>query len=298
MAESDPSGGWRVVLFTAAPGLIPQTEGWLTDRGHKLVGLVASPGPRSRRTDDYLGVATYARPGVDLVVTNHPNRLADMIRPMRPDLIICAGFNWKIPEKVLDIPRLGTVNVHDSLLPKYRGRNAIGWTLRNDDQECGFTLHFMSPDFDTGSILAQRSIRITDEDYSFASVFPRLLAALEEAMFEVLDRIKAGDPGTPQNESQATYTGGAFEPAWREIDWSDSARQNFVKVRSWYGTRDVPRGAFGDIDGKRCLITATKLASQQSNATSPGTVLERRDDGTLLIHCGDTPLEILEWAPV
>jgi methionyl-tRNA formyltransferase len=296
MTTNREPGGWRVVLFTATAFAVPVMQERLRSRGHRLVGVVAAPGPRSRRTDDYLEVAQQARPGLDVIISNYPDRWADMIRPLRPDLLWCLGFNWKIPEAVLDVPRLGTVNFHDALLPKYRGRNAIGWALRNDEPECGITLHFMSPAFDSGPILAQRSFSITDDDYSFASIFPRFVAAGTEASIEALNRIAAGDPGDPQDESQATYAGGAFEPEWREIDWSDTARQTFVKVRSWYGARDVPRGAFGDIDGRRCLITATKLTYQQSNDQVPGTVLDRRDDGTLLIQCGDGPLEILEWS--
>lgn len=287
---------WRVVLFTAAADTIPNTEEWLAIKGHKLVGLVGAPGPRSRRTDDYLGVAGHARPGLDVIISNYPNRWADMLRPIRPDLIVCAGFNWKIPEEVLRIPRLGTLNGHDALLPKYRGRNATGWALRNDDPAYGVTIHYMEPEFDTGPILAQRRVTISDEDYSSATIKPRFFEAARCAFLEALDKVASGDPGIPQDESRATCSGGAFEPEWREIDWSDSARQNFLKVRSWYGARDVPLGAFGELDGQECLITATKLTYQQSNSVAPGTVLDRRDDGSLLVQCGDGPLEILEWS--
>lgn len=289
---------WRVLLFSAAPSTIPVVEEWLATRGHKLVGIVGAPGPRGRRTADYLGVAAHARPGVDAIVSNYPNRWAEMIRPIRPDLIICIGFNWKIPEEVLQIPPLGTLNGHDALLPKYRGRNATGWALRNDDPEHGVTIHYMEPEFDTGPILAQRRVAITDDDHSMATIAPRFYEASRSAFLEALDKVAAGDPGTPQDESRATQTGGAFEPEWRDIDWADSARHNFVKVRSWYGERDVPLGAFGEIDGQKRLITATKLTYQQANSAPPGTVLERRHDGSLLVQCGDGPLEILEWSEI
>ncbi|MEZ4521372.1 MAG: formyltransferase family protein [Thermomicrobiales bacterium] len=298
MGARNDSESWRIVLFTAGPNFIPLIEEWLGSRGHRLVGLVGAPGPRSRRTDDYLGVAQHARPGLDVVISNYPNRWANMIRPIRPDLIVCAGFNWKIPEDVLAIPRLGTINGHDSLLPKYRGRNASGWALRNDDPEYGTTVHYMSSEFDTGPILSQRRVPITDDDYNSATLIPRFVQAARSAFIEALDRVADGDPGTPQDESKAIHSGGAFEPEWREIDWSDTARQNFVKVRSWYGARDVPLGAFGEIEGRRSLITATKLTYQQSNHAAPGTVLNRRDDGTLLVQCGDGPLEILEYEAI
>lgn len=286
---------WRVVLITVAPAAVVRNiEEHLNNHGHRLVGILTAPGPRTRRTDDYLQVAQCARPGLDVIVSNYPNRWAEMIRPWRPDLIVCGSFNWKIPGDVLDVPRLGAINMHDSLLPLNRGRNATGWALRNGIPH-GVSVHYMTPELDDGPGLSQRPIPIADDDHSMATIFPRFQAAVSEAFNEALEKVAAGDPGTPQDESKATYSGGAFEPEWREIDWSDPARHNFVKVRSWYGARDVPFGAFGVIDGQRCLITSTKLTYQNSNSAKPGALLERRDDGTLLVQCGDGPLEILEW---
>lgn len=285
----------RVVMFTVIPLFVPMFERVLAEKGHRLVGIVTAPGPRSRRSDDYLQVAQHARPGLDVIVSNYPSRWAGMVRALRPDLICCFGFNWKILAEVLEIPPLGTLNRHDALLPKYRGRNATGWALRNDEPEFGVTAHYMTPEFDNGPILAQRPIPITDDDYSIASIIPRFLETGWAVTAEALDRVVAGDRGTPQDESEATYTGGAFEPEWRYIDWSKPAREIFVQVRCWYGARDVPRGAFATIDGQEVLLTATRLTYQTSNHAAPGTVLERRDDGTLLVQCGDGPLEILEW---
>ncbi|CAN5512524.1 hypothetical protein BH24CHL1_BH24CHL1_02240 [soil metagenome] len=284
----------RVVVFTAVGDAVPNVEPLLTAKGHRLVGLVGAPGPRSRRTDDYLALGQYARPGLDVIISNYPNRWADMIRPIRPDLIVCFGFNWKIPADVLQIPRLGTINLHDGLLPKYRGRCATGWALRNED-EYGLTFHYMGTEFDTGPILSQRRVSYTDDDYSFPNIWSRFAAAAEEAFLEALDRVAAGDPGTVQDETLATTAPGAFEPEWRFLDWTKPARDTFIQVRSWYGARGVPLGALAQIDGRQVLITATRLIGQQSNDAAPGTVLERRDDGSLLVQCGDGPLEILIW---
>lgn len=294
MIATNHNESWRVVLFTVTADTVPIFEQKLSSRGHRLVGVVTTPGPHVRRTDGYLEVAQHARPGLDVIVSNYPKRWADMIRPLRPDLIICASFNWKIPAEVLEIPRLGAINGQDALLPKNRGRNATGWALRLGIPH-GVTVHYMTPKFDGGPILAQRAIPVTDDDYNFAAIFPKFLLAVDTCFDEAFDRIADGDPGAPQVESEATFAFGAFEPEWREIDWSNTARETFVKVRSWYGARDVPLGAFGEIDGQRSHITATKLTYRQSNHAAPGTVLERRDDGTLLVQCGDGPLEILEW---
>ena len=98
MVEANQTGGWRVVLFTATAFAVPVLKERLRTRGHKLVGVVAALGPRSRRTNDYQDVAQHASPGLDVIVSNYPNRWADMIRPLRPDLLWCLSFNWKIPQ--------------------------------------------------------------------------------------------------------------------------------------------------------------------------------------------------------
>ena len=297
MAESNVKASLRVVLFTVAPFAIPAIEGMLKQKGHRLVGVVSAAGPRARRTDDYLEVGKYARPGLDVIISNYPNRWAAMIRPLKPDLILCVGFNWAIPAEVLQVPPLGAVNLHDALLPRYRGRNATGWALRNDEPEFGLTAHYMTPEVDDGPILSQVRIPITDEDLNIETIMPHFLAAISEALLEALDRIVAGDPGQPQDESQVTHAGGAFEPEWRVIDWSRPARQVFLQVRSWYGARDVPLGAFGEIEGRRMLITKTKLVDDPNSGLAPGSVIRSDPDG-ILIQCGDRPLLVVAAEPV
>lgn len=295
--NQDVNNFLRIVLFTVTPAFVPMVEDFYRERGHRLVGVVSAPGPRVRRTDGYLGVAQHARPGLDVIISNYPGRWADMIRPLKPDLIACGSFNWKIPVEVLAVPRLGAYNGHDALLPKYRGRNATGWALRNDEPEFGVTFHRMTPEFDDGLILSQRRIPITDAD-DIDTLGPKFWEAVQDAHHEAMDRIECGDPGMPQDESQATYTGGAFEPEWRSIDWTKPARDVFVQVRSWCGVRDVPRGAFGRVDGHQVLVTKTRLTGITSNAVPPGAILEYRRNGSLLIQCGDGPLEVLEWQEV
>ena len=81
-----------------------------------------------------------------------------------PDLIISGGFPWRIPADVLALPRLGAINFHDALLPRHRGPNATGWAFRMGDAETGLTIHRLTPEFDTGPVLAQARVPITDDD--------------------------------------------------------------------------------------------------------------------------------------
>lgn len=287
----------RVLLFTVAEDVVVGVQQILEARGDRLVGVLTAPGPRTRQTDEYRSIASHARPGIDVIISNYPNRWAEMIRPLRPDVIACMGFNWRIPQEVLDIPRLGAINGHDALLPRNRGRNATGWALRTGEPVYGVTVHRMTAELDDGPILSQRSIVIGDDE-DIDDVFPRFTLAAIETISEALDLLIEGTPGIPQNEAEATWSPGRFEPEWREIDWNRPVRDVFFQIRSWYGVRDVPRGAFGEIDGQRLLITKAKPACDVEPATgaSPGDVLAR-DDNEILVQCADGPLRVLSWEP-
>ena len=187
--QTGPSDGWRVVVFTNIPGgvVYHAIEAVLRPLGHRVVGIVTLPGPKRRHSDAYLDVVAAAPPAVDVIVTNHPARLAAMLAPLRPDLIISGGFPWRIPRDVIDLPRVGAINMHPPLLPRHRGPNSVGWAFRDDDAEIGFTAHRLDADFDTGAILAQSRIPILDDDDSASLtgklgqlIVPLLGAALEQ----------------------------------------------------------------------------------------------------------------------
>lgn len=292
--------GWRVILFMRSPlwDLYQRLDGMLTTMGHRLVGVVTSPGPKSRRTTAYLEVVAQTRPGVDVFVSNHPERWSAVLDPLRPDLIIVAGFSWRLPQDVLDLPRLGAINLHNAPLPRYRGRGdyIIPWVFRNDERDLGATIHRMAAEFDTGPILAQGAIPIGDDD-DMQSLLPPYLDLIFDLLPTALGRIANGDPGDPQNEDEATYST-VFEEEWRAIDWSQPARDIHNKVRAWNSVGDdtpFPHTALGVIDGVERQILKTRLTEDNGRSSAPpGTVLNR-DGETLLVQCGDGPLQILRY---
>jgi methionyl-tRNA formyltransferase len=291
--ERTPTG-WRVILFCVILEVPEMIEPVLRDCGHRLVGIVTAPGPRGRRTDGYRAIAQLARPDLDVVVSNHPDRWAALVAPLRPDLIITASFNWILPADVLALPRLGAINGHDALLPRNRGPNATGWVLRNGDPQHGFSVHYMTPRLDDGPVLAQGPVPLTDDDDG-DTLFPRVIAARPDMLRAALARIAAGDPGTPQREEDATAAP-RFAEDWRYLDWAKSARETHLQVRSWWGTRDAPRGAIGTIDGVPTRVLKTRLVDEPGAGAAPGTVL-RRDGEALVIQCGDQPLLVLRHQP-
>ena len=291
---------WRIVVFTNIPGgvIYSLVNEVVRPLGHRVVGVVTSPGPKRRRSPTYLEVVAAVPPGIDVIVSNHPERWAAMLAPLRPDLIISGGFPWRIPSEVIVLPRLGAINMHPALLPRYRGPAAIEWALRNGDAELGFSVHRLAPDFDTGPILAQTRIPIADDD-DINSLVAKFGPVLPGPLGQALERVARGDPGEAQDEAEATYAG-LFDEEWRTIDWNQPARTSHNQVRSWIGQRDIPLGALGEIDGETLQITKTRLLPVESQPGEPivaGTVL-RRDDERMVVQCGDGPIEILKWSPI
>ena len=127
--STDPAPeSWRIVVFTNMPGgmIYSLVDEVVRPLGHRVVGVVTSPGPKRRRSPTYLEVVAAVSPGVDVIVSNHPERWAAMLAPLRPDLIVSGGFPWRIPADVLALPRLGAINFHDALLPGTAARTRPG----------------------------------------------------------------------------------------------------------------------------------------------------------------------------
>jgi methionyl-tRNA formyltransferase len=282
----------RTLVVSGNPFLAGAWTGALAERGHEVVAYLTTAGPPRRRGSGYQQVVEQFGGAQDVIVSGHPKLWARLFEPYDLDLIACCGFPWRLPADFLALPRQGAVNMHPSLLPKYRGAgpNVFGWMFRNDEKETGITVHRMSPDFDTGPILAQHRIPIEDDDDAGA-VTGRLGTVVGPALAEALAKVEAGDPGRPQ-EGDGFYCE-AFEEEWRQVDWARPARAVHNQVRSWTGmeTQGHARARLGGVDA---LVKRTRLLPADGSGAEPGAVL-RRDGEGLVVQCGDGPLLVVDW---
>ncbi len=290
---------WRILFVSQALPAVQGFDAFARALGHLPVGLITSSGPAGRGEQRSAGgneffnrLVNEAPPDLDIVIPHDRSRLMPVIAQFEPDLILCAGFPWRLPPEVLSLPPLGAVNAHPSLLPKYRGPMPFAWAFRNGDREMGMTYHRMDADFDTGAILAQGSVPI-EEDDALEDLIPKLAALSAELLPRVFDRVAAGDPGDPQDETAASYAG-RFEEEYATIDWSRPAAVIHDQVRAWRATFGDPRGAFAELDG----TTVRVLRSRPDEAAegAPGSVVRRHDDA-VLVRCGEGGLWILESEP-
>jgi len=155
---------------------------------------------------------------------SNPNLPAfvELIRSQAPDLVFSFYYRRLLARELLVIPRLGAINLHGSLLPKYRGRSPVNWVLVNGERETGVTLHYMVERADAGDIIAQRRVPIDLQDTAL-SLFRKITAAAAELLRETLPLIKSGiAPRIPQDAGQATKFGGRH-PEDGKIAWEAPA---------------------------------------------------------------------------
>lgn len=215
---------------------------------------------------------------------NHP-LWVERIAAMEPDILFSFFYRRLVKPPILDIPPHGCLNLHASLLPRYRGRCPINWVLINGEEETGVTLHYMTPKPDDGDIVCQRRVPITDDDTA-GSLVEKACSAATAMLDESLPLIKAGDaPRTPQDHAEATYFGGR-KPADGAIDWSRSARDVRNLIRAV--TQPYP-GAFSHVAGTKCLIWRASEAQVDGARHAPGTVVSL---DPLTVACGRRALRI------
>jgi methionyl-tRNA formyltransferase len=280
----------RIIYFSNLP---PEVVNAVIERlealGQQVLLLVTTPGTRIRPSDEYMRIVASVRRDLDILVTTHLSHLASMLRPLEPDLIYTTGFTWKLPPELLALPRLGSVNSHPSLLPRYRGPNPLYWHFINDEAQGGLTMHRMDAEFDTGPILVQRSFEIGSDD-DVDSIVPKLLAIGGPMIPEMLQAVAAGVPGTPQPVEGASYAPLCTD-ADRRLDWTHPATQLRNQVRGWGS-----QGALANIEGQTYLVCKARTIASSAIA-KPGTILDRTDN-TFLVQTSDGALLIVDYKQI
>ncbi|HTW89449.1 MAG TPA: formyltransferase [Candidatus Binataceae bacterium] len=199
----------------------------------------------------------------------------DRIAALHPAIVYSFYYRDLIPEELLGLPRLGAYNLHNSMLPNYRGRAPVNWMIVNGEHEGGVTLHHMVARADAGDIVAQRRVAIADDDTAL-TLYRKLIPVGVELIREFHPLIVDGRaPRHPQDLTQGTYYG-RRRPADGRIDWRWPARRIVNLVRAV--THPYP-GAFCFIAGRKLLIWQAGIAAESGNLGVAGTVLGTGEAG-------------------
>ncbi|MBZ5665953.1 MAG: methionyl-tRNA formyltransferase [Acidobacteriia bacterium] len=285
------------LVFCGTPRFAVPTLEKLVEAGHSVPLVVTQPDrPRGRGMEMALSPVKEAAirlglPVLQPATIKNNAEFRDQLTAIGADAIIVVGYGRIIPQWMIDLPRLGNLNLHASLLPKYRGAAPIQWAIASGESVTGVTTMRIDAGLDTGDILMQREIPIGTEDTA-ETLGPRLAAIGAELMVETLRGLETGQARpTPQDQSRATLA-----PILRKedgrMDFSRTANDLFNRLR---GFQPWP-GAFTIFKGKTLQVHRAQPARHGAELTPGQIVIE----GTrLLVGCGkdkeaDTALELVE----
>lgn len=286
------------IVFLGTPDFAVESLDRLVKGGYNVAAVITMPDKPAGR-----GHKMFESP-VKLYAVEHglrvlqPANLKDeafleQLRAIDADLFIVIAFRM-LPMAVWQMPRLGTFNLHASLLPRYRGAAPINWAIINGDTVTGVTTFFLKHEIDTGDILRQESVEILPED-NVDSLHDKLMHLGAELTIDTVEHIIAGDL-KPLPQDQLT---GGIEPAPApkifkdtcRIDWSIPANKVHNLIR---GLSPYP-AAWTEIDGTQFKVFETRVADD-SVAFAPGEA--KCENGRMIVGCGDnTAIEILSIQP-
>lgn len=212
-----------------------------------------------------------------LLLPGGPADLRPMLDGYAPELLLVFGFNWKVPRDVIDSLRYGSLNIHPSLLPKYRGPSPIPWAIRNGDRDLGITVHRMTGKIDAGPILAQGTVGQIPEIPTHSHLWDLMKEGLGGLLIQAISDVLAGAEGSPQSEAEATYAGFP-PPEWNEITWEQSREDAHNQIRV-FRFLNKGSGPVVEVDGRRMRILRT----------SP------HEHGDLAVDCSDGTLWITDY---
>ena len=263
----------------------------LVEDGHEICGVFTQPDkPRNRNKVTFSPVKEYALShgmAVYQPVKMRDGTALEIVKELHPELIVVVAYGRILPKDILDVPPLGCVNVHASLLPKYRGSAPINWAMLNGDTETGVSIMYMAEELDAGDVILCRETAI-DPDEDAQMLTARLAALGADALAEAVERLHEGTAvRLPQDHSAYTYAP-MLDRSLSPLDFSKSARQLHDQVR---GLIPWPCASM-TLDGKNVKVYRTAVGGE--TALAAGKIAEAGKQG-LAIACGDgLLLRILE----
>jgi methionyl-tRNA formyltransferase len=279
------------VVFLGTPDFAVPSLNALISAGHQVVGVFTQPDrPKGRRKQLTKSPIKGAALAAGLAI-HQPERIRrpesfESVKSLSPELMVVVGYGQIIPQAIIDLPKYGILNVHASLLPKYRGAAPIQWAIANGETETGVTIMQIDAGLDTGDMLLKASVPIADDEAA-PELSARLALIGASLLAEVLQQIATQSVRREkQNEAEATYA-----PVLRKedglINWSRPAREIYNRLR---GFAPWP-GAYTTFRGQQLLLLSARVA--ETPHASPGTL--QSDNRRVFAGCGqNSTLELLE----
>ena len=274
------------ILFMGTPDFAVASLRRLVEDGHEICGVFTQPDKPKNRGHKLMPTPVKEYALTKNLEVHQPATLRDeacleLARSLEPELIVVAAYGKLLPEALLAVPPLGSINVHSSLLPKYRGAAPINWAVLNGETVTGVSIMYMARELDAGDVILQKSTPIGETEDAQA-LTARLAELGAEALSEAVGALANGSASpTPQDHAQHTYApmlGKDLSP----VDWTRSAHEISCQVR---GLIPWPCATTTVISGEEMKLYAVRETGE-ATAARPGTVVAAGKPG-IDIACGD-----------
>ena len=281
------------IVFMGTPDFAAASLKKLIDEKYDIAAVFTQPDkPRDR------GMKLSYSPVKELALENNipvyqPTKLRDgtateLIKSLRPDILVVVAYGRILPDDMLEVPKYGAINVHASLLPKYRGAAPRQWAVLNGDKITGVTTMYLASEMDTGDIIYTAETEIGEFETS-GELFDRLMVMGAELLDRTLRDIEAGTaPRTPQDHSKASYVK-MLDKSLSPIEWAKTPREIIKQI---YGLQPWPV-ATAELDGKVFKIYSAEY-TQNKTVKAPGSVVSAGKKGIEIACLGGETLLITE----
>ncbi|MTN16403.1 methionyl-tRNA formyltransferase, partial [Turicibacter sanguinis] len=280
------------IVFMGTPEFAVPCLQKIIDEGHEVLAVVTQPDkPKGRgkklAMPPVKELALKYNIDVYQPVKAREESFVEKLKEINPELIVVVAFGQILPKSILDIPKFGCVNVHASLLPKYRGAAPLNWVIINGEEKTGVTTMYMDVGLDTGDMILKSEIPLDDE-ITAGELHDKMMVQGAEVLKDTIDLISKGEaPREKQNDEETCYSP-IMDKSLGNIDWSKSATDIHNLIR---GVNPWP-SAYTTYDKQTMKIWKTKVLDKLSEKT-PGTILSVDKNG-IEVSTGDKVLQISE----
>lgn len=289
------------LIFMGTPEFAVPSLRKLIEAGHEIIAVFTQPDRPVGRKQVITSPPVKVFAAERGIPVHQPTKIKtaearEWIEPLfkQADAGVVAAYGRILPDWMLSAPRLGCINVHSSLLPKYRGAAPINWAIAQGERETGLTIMQMDAGLDTGAMLSQRSIPIGAEETA-ADLTPRLSELGAELLVETLSKLEHGEiTPQPQNDAEATLAP-ILKREDGKVDWTMTAEEIFNRLR---GFTPFP-GCYTFFNGHRLEIVKARVEPDRASADQfhPGEVCEVAKDSFVVACGGGSGLRIIEVQP-
>lgn len=281
------------IVFMGTPDFAEASLKKLIDEGFPVVGVFTQPDkPRGR------GMEMSFSPVKTLALANNipvyqPEKMRDgtafaQIKALAPDILVVVAYGRILPDDILAVPRYGAVNVHASLLPKYRGSAPIQWAVLNGDRTTGVSTMYLAHEMDTGDVIYTEETEIGEQETS-GELFDRLKDLGAALLVKTLRDIEAGcAPRTPQDHAKASYVT-MLDKSMSPVDWNKSPREVLKHI---YGLQPWPVATM-ELEGAVYRVFAAEYTENRTDK-APGSIVSAGKSGIEMACAGGETLMITE----